>query len=27
MPDTDLLDFEIRGNLVEGKIIKKRFLK
>ena len=27
MPDTDLLEFEIRGNLVEGKIIKKRFLK
>jgi glycine cleavage system aminomethyltransferase T len=27
MPDTDLLEFEIRGNLVEGKIIKQRFLK
>tara|TARA_B110001450_G_scaffold103725_1_gene98223 strand:+ start:532 stop:1554 length:1023 start_codon:yes stop_codon:yes gene_type:complete len=25
-PDTDLLEFEIRGNLVEGKVIKKRFL-
>ena len=27
MPTTDLLEFEIRGKLVEGKIIKKRFLK
>ena len=25
-PDTDLLEFEIRGNFIEGKIIRKRFL-
>ena len=25
-PDTDLLEFEIRGKFIEGKILKKRFL-
>ena len=25
-PTTDLLEFDIRGKLVEGKIMKKRFL-
>jgi len=25
-PDTDLLEFEIRGNFIEGKIQKKRFI-
>jgi len=26
LPESDLIEFDIRGNLLEGQIIKKRFL-
>ena len=26
-PVTDLVEFQIRGNLIEGKLLNKRFLK